>query len=315
MTTTATVRFGLSLTTAHPHTADPQQCVRDLLERVQLARDLGFHSIWVGDHHVTPHHYLQNIPMIARISAVSGKMQIGALFMLPLFHPVLLAEQVATLDVICEGRFTLKTAVGGQQDAHAAFGIPWKERAGRFEECLEIMRKLWTSDNVTHEGKYWQFSGVTINPKPVQCPLPVWIGADADAPVRRAARVADGWLIAPWLWPSLCEKRIAFYRQALQDYGRTVNELPIRRDIYIAHDMDTARRHTEPVLQAGYRNFTGDRLTSLIIGGPQEAIAKIEQYRAMGCTHFLFRHIVRDQNQMLSSIRLLGEKVIPVFSR
>jgi alkanesulfonate monooxygenase SsuD/methylene tetrahydromethanopterin reductase-like flavin-dependent oxidoreductase (luciferase family) len=315
MTTPGTVRFGLSLTTAHPQTADPQQCVRDLLERVQFARDLGFHSVWVGDHHVTPHHYLQNIPMIARISAVSGQMQIGALFMLPLFHPVLLAEQVATLDVICEGRFTLKTAVGGQQDAHAAFGIPWKERAGRFEECLEIMRKLWTSDNVMHEGKYWQFSGVTINPKPVQRPLPVWIGADADAPVRRAARVADGWLIAPWLWPSLCEERIFFYRQALQDYRRTVDELPIRRDIYVASDMDTARRHTEPVLQAGYRGFTGDRLKSLIIGGPQEVIAAIEKYRAMGCNHFLFRHIVREQSQMLSSIRLLGEKVIPVFSR
>jgi alkanesulfonate monooxygenase SsuD/methylene tetrahydromethanopterin reductase-like flavin-dependent oxidoreductase (luciferase family) len=315
MTTTGAIRFGLSLTTAHPQTADPQQCVRDLLERVQLARDLGFHSVWVGDHHVTPHHYLQNIPIIARISAVSGQMQIGALFMLPLFHPVLLAEQVATLDVICEGRFTLKTAVGGQQDAHAAFGIPWKERAGRFEECLEIMRKLWTSDNVTHEGKYWHFSGVTINPKPVQHPLPVWLGADADAPVRRAARVADGWLIAPWLWPSLCEERIAFYRQALQEYGRTVNELPIRRDIYVAPDMDTARRHTEPVLQAGYRGFTGDRLKGLIIGGPQEVIAAIEKYRAMGCNHFLFRHIVREQSQMLSSLRLLGEKVIPVFSR
>jgi len=315
MTTIDAVRFGLSLTTAHPQTADPRQCVRDLLERVQLARDLGFHSVWVGDHHVTSHHYLQNIPLIARISAVAGGMQIGALFMLPLFHPVLLAEQVATLDVICEGRFTLKTAVGGQQDAHAAFGIPWQERAGRFEECLGIMQKLWTSDNVTHEGKYWRFSGVTINPKPVQHPLPVWIGADADAPVRRAARVADGWLIAPWLWPSLCEERIAFYRKALQEYGRTVNELPIRRDIYVAPDMDTAKRHTELVLQAGYRGFTGDRLKGLIIGGPQEVIAEIERYRAMGCTHFLFRHIVRDQSQMLSSIRLLGEKVLPVFSR
>jgi hypothetical protein len=113
----------------------------------------------------------------------------------------------------------------------------------------------------------------------------------------------------------LCEERIAFYRQALREYGRTVSELPIRRDIYVAPDMDTARRHTEPVLQAGYRGFTGDRLTALIIGGPQEVITAIERYRAMGCTHFLFRHIVREQSQMLSSIRLLGEKVIPVFSR
>jgi alkanesulfonate monooxygenase SsuD/methylene tetrahydromethanopterin reductase-like flavin-dependent oxidoreductase (luciferase family) len=312
---TPAVRFGLSLTTAHPATADPQQCVRDLLERVQVARDVGFHSVWVGDHHVTPHHYLQNLPMIARIAAVSGQMQIGALFMLPLFPPILLAEQIATLDVICEGRFTLKTAVGGQQDAHAAFGIPWKERAGRFEECLEIMRKLWTEDNVTHEGTYWRFSGVTINPKPVQRPLPVWIGGDADGPLRRAARVADGWLIAPWLWPQICAERIAFYRNALREYAHSVSELPIRRDVYVAPDLATAKRHTEPVLQAGYRGFTAERLTALIIGGPEEVIAEIEKYRALGCNHFLFRHIVREQNQMLSSIRLIGEQVIPYFAK
>jgi len=312
---TPAVRFGLSLTTAHPRSADPQQCVRDLLERVQVARDVGFHSVWVGDHHVTAHNYLQNLPLIARISAVSGQMQIGALFMLPLFQPILLAEQVATLDVICEGRFTLKTAVGGQQDAHAAFEIPWKERAGRFEECLDIMRQLWSSDHVSHEGKYWRFSDVTINPKPVQQPLPVWVGGDADRPVRRAARLADGWLIAPWLWPQLCRERIDFYRQALQEYGRTVNEIPIRRDIYVAADPATARRHTEPEIQAGYRGFTGERLTALIIGGPEEVIAEIEKYRAMGCNHFLFRHIVREQSQMLSSIRLLGEKIIPFFTQ
>jgi alkanesulfonate monooxygenase SsuD/methylene tetrahydromethanopterin reductase-like flavin-dependent oxidoreductase (luciferase family) len=313
--TTPAVRFGLSLTTAHPQSADPQQCVRDLLERVQVARDAGFHSVWVGDHHVTAHHYLQNIPMIARISAVSGQMQIGALFMLPLFPPILLAEQVATLDVICEGRFTLKTAVGGQQDAHAAFGIPWQERAGRFEECLEIMRKLWSSDHVTHEGKYWRFSDVTINPKPVQNPLPVWIGGDADGPVRRAARVADGWLIAPWMPLRICQERISFYRRALQEYGRSVSELPIRRDIYVAPELVTAKRHTDPVLQTGYRGFTDERLEALIIGGPEEAIAEIEKYRGLGCNHFLFRHIVREQSQMLSSIRLLGEKVIPFFAK
>jgi len=310
---TPAVRFGLSLTTAHPQTADPQQCVRDLLERVQTARDLGFHSVWVGDHHVTPHHYLQNIPMIARISAVSGHMRIGALFMLPLFHPVLLAEQVATLDVICEGRFTLKTAGGAQQEAHSAFGIPWKERVGRFEECLEIMRKLWTSDNVTHEGKYWQFSNVTINPKPVQQPLPVWLGGDADGPVRRAARLVDGWLIAPWMSLRLCDERIGFYNKSLQEYGRKVDELPIRRDIYVAPDLVTAKKHVDPVIQSGYRGFTGEKLEALFVGGPDEIIAEIEKYRSLGCNHFLFRHIVRDQSQMLSSIRLLGEKVIPYY--
>ena len=311
---TLRVRFGLSLTTAHPASADPQQCVRNVLERAALACEVGFHSVWVGDHHVTAHHYLQNIPLIARISAVSGQMQIGALFMLPLFHPVLLAEQAASLDVICEGRFTLKTAVGGQQDAHAAFGVPWKQRASRFEECLEIMRKLWTSDHVTHKGRYWQFSNVTINLKPVQNPLPVWIGASADAPVKRAARLADGWLIDPGTSFASCEKRIDFYRKALDEYGRTVAEIPIRRDVYIAPDRETAQQHTEPILQAGYRGFKGEQLSALFIGSPEDMIAEVEKYYALGCNHFLFRHIVRDQNQALASIQLIGEKVIPAFA-
>ena len=308
------VRFGLSLTTAHPATADPRQCVRNVLERVEVARAVGFQSVWVGDHHVTPHHYLQNIPLIARMSAVSGQMQIGALFMLPLFHPVLLAEQVASLDVISEGRFTLKTAVGGQQDAHAAFGIPWQQRAGRFEECLDIMRKLWTGDRVSHDGRYWQFSDVTINPKPVQNPLPVWIGARADAPVKRAARLADGWLIDPSTPLARCEERINFYRQVLDEYGRSVEEIPIRRDVYIAADRETARQHTEPMLRAGYRGFTGEQLGALMIGTPEDMIAEVEQYYALGCNHFLFRHIVRAQSQALSSIRLIGDKVIPAFA-
>ena len=106
--------------------------------------------------------------------------------MLPLFHPVLLAEQVATLDVICEGRFTLKLPAVHNTRPMPRSASRGRNASSRFEECLEIMRKLWTSDNVTHEGKYWQFSNVTINPKPVQQPLPVWLGGDADGPVRRA---------------------------------------------------------------------------------------------------------------------------------
>ena len=279
-----------------------------------MARESGFHSVWVGDHHVTAHHYLQNIPLIARMSALSGHMQIGALFMLPLFHPVLLAEQVASLDVICEGRFTLKTAVGGQQDAHAAFGIPWKRRASRFAECLEIMRKLWTEDNVSHDGRHWQFSDVTINPKPVQNPLPVWIGASADPPVERATRLADGWLIDPGTPLSVCKDRIQFYRRALDEYGRTVEEIPIRRDVYIAPDRATALQHTESILKAGYRGFKGEQLSALFIGSPEDMIADVENYFTLGCNHFLFRHIVRDQSQALSLIRLIGEKVIPAFA-
>ena len=91
-------------------------------------------------------------------------------------------------------------------------------------------------------------------------------------------------------------------------------EIPIRRDVYIAADRETAKRHTGPIIQSGYRGFTPERLEALIIGSPEDMIAEVEKYRVLGCNHFLFRHIVRDQSQMLSSIRLMGEKVLPYFA-
>ena len=98
-----------------------------------------------------------------------------------------------------------------------------------------------------------------------------------------------------------------------QEYGRKVDELPIRRDIYVAPDLATAKKHVDPVIQSGDRGFTGEKLEALFVGGPDEIIAEIEKYRRLGCNHFLFRHIVRDQSQMLSSIRLLGRESHPLF--
>lgn len=120
---TTPIRFGLSLATAHPRSADPHQCVWDLLERVQLARNLGFHSVWVGDHHVTPPLSAKpadDRPHLSHVRLHANRCAVHA----PLFHPVLLAEQIVTLDVICEGRLPLETAVGGQPEVYAAFGIP-----------------------------------------------------------------------------------------------------------------------------------------------------------------------------------------------
>ena len=316
--TAGRILFGLSLTTANPLNADPRRSLRDLVERVEAAREAGFHSIWVGDHHVTAGvHYFQNIPTIARVAAHSGAMRVGMFCMPPLFPPVLLAEQIATLDAVAEGRFTLMAGVGGQREAHAAFGIPWKERAGRFEESLHIMRRLWNEDHVSYEGRYYRFSDVTINPKPVQRPLPVWIGGDTDGALQRAARLGAPWIAAPWMPAPVLEERAAFYRQALARCGtaEAVSEFPIRRDVYVAADPETARRHAEAYVPS-YRGFTAEAKTALLIGTPQEMIDQVERYhRSTGCNHFLLRHIVGEQDRRLASIRLIGAQVIPHFAR
>lgn len=137
------MKIGLSLTTAYAREEPAVDRFQQLIQQVEAARDHGFHSVWVGDHHVTPHLYYQSIPAIARLTAHAGTMQIGPFLLLPLYPPVLLAEQMATLDVIADGRLTLMIALGWQPEAYAAFDIPWKERVARYDhpcrgEALDV---------------------------------------------------------------------------------------------------------------------------------------------------------------------------------
>jgi len=132
------MKFGLSITTRYPLGLDPREAVRYMAQRVETVREAGFASLWVGDHHVVPDgNYFQNLPTITYLLAWAGEMRVGALFLFPLYQPVLLAEQVATLDVLSGGRFTPILALGDQEEAHAVFQVPFRQRVGRLEEGLE----------------------------------------------------------------------------------------------------------------------------------------------------------------------------------
>jgi alkanesulfonate monooxygenase SsuD/methylene tetrahydromethanopterin reductase-like flavin-dependent oxidoreductase (luciferase family) len=307
------MKIGLSLTTAYPREEPAVARLQQLIQQVEAARDHGFHSIWVGDHHVTPNVYYQSVPTIARLSAHAGTMQIGPFLLLPLYNPVLLAEQMATLDVITEGRLTLMVALGWQPEAYAAFGVPWKERVPRFEEGIEVLRLLCAQDTADYLGRFHRFEGVSFQPKPVHRRLPLWIGASADPAVRRAARLGDAWIIGPLSPPEEVKAKMSVYRTALQEYGRdgSINEFPMRRDVFIAEDRDTALKIAEPVLKAGYRGVRGNPLEVLIVGGPHDCVDQLEQLRTLGITHVLMRFLVQTQEHILQAIQLIGEQVIP----
>jgi alkanesulfonate monooxygenase SsuD/methylene tetrahydromethanopterin reductase-like flavin-dependent oxidoreductase (luciferase family) len=310
------MKIGLSLTTAYPREEQAVGRFQQLVRQVEVARDYGFHSVWVGDHHVTPHLYYQSVPAIARPTAHAGSMQIGPFLLLPLYHAVLLAEQMATLDVIADGRLTLMVALGWQPEAYAAFGIPWKERVARFEEGVAILRLLFTQDAADYIGRFHRFEGVSFQPKPVHRRIPLWIGASAEPAIRRAARLGDAWIIGPLTPLETVKTQMGIYKAALQEYDRagTVDEFPMRRDVFIAEDRETALRIAEPVLKAGYRGVRGNPLDVLIVGGPQELIEKVEQLRALGASHLLLRFIVQTQEHLLRAIQIIGEQVIPQVS-
>ena len=312
------MQIGMSLTTAYPRSLDAKALMDGLIAQVKSMAELGFASLSLGDHHVTPNHYFQALPTMSHLSAHSGDMRLIPLFLLPFYNPILLAEQLATLDVISGGRTTVICALGHQPEAHAAFQTSQRVRVSRFVETFEIMRLLWSQDDATYAGKHYAFDGVSINPKPMNGPLPMWIGANADPAIRRTARIADAWVINPSWIPPYVEERLAFYRAALDKLGRSddVSEVILRRDLHLSDSEAAARKEADQLFREGYRGFgEWEMRESLIVGGPEECIATLERFERMGVTHVLFRCAMDEPEPAAQTLRILGEQVIPHFRR
>lgn len=300
------MKIGVSLTTSFPAALDARQVGRHLVERAAAIRAAGLDSLFVGDHHATPGHYFQNVPLIGRLLAETGDMTVGALFLMPLHHPVLMAEQVGTLAALAPGPFVLIAAVGDDEAQFAPFGVPLKTRASRTEEHLSIVRRLLAGERVSHEGRYHTLKDVGIRPIPPE-PVPIWIGASARPALQRAAVMGDAWLAAPSATGEELTTAVNIYRDATARAGRPA-VLTIRRDVYVGESDREAEESVAPVLARGYRGF---RREALIVGGPETVIEEFRALHAAGFSHVLVRHIVPRQELVLASYRRLGAEVLP----
>jgi alkanesulfonate monooxygenase SsuD/methylene tetrahydromethanopterin reductase-like flavin-dependent oxidoreductase (luciferase family) len=190
------MKFGLLLNTQAPLEDDVGHLFERLLDQVAAARDAGFDLVLAPQHYLADYAQLQPIPLLSRIAAEAGSMRVGTgILILPLHHPVELAEHLSTLEVLSSG---VVAGVGaGYRDVEFdTFGIPKAERGGRIREGVELMNRLWTEEDVTYDGEFFSTDGVTINPRPAEKP-PVWVGANSRTAVERAARVGDAWYINP----------------------------------------------------------------------------------------------------------------------
>ena len=194
------MKLGIYLNSQHPAGDNPARRFDETLEQVRLARSVGFDSIWAGEHHITPgFHFFPQLPLLHRLAGEAEGLWIGTnVTLLPLHNPVELAEAGAFLDVITGGKFLLGVGLGYRPEEYQIFGVPMSERVSRFNEAVEIVRRLWSEDRVTHSGRHWQFSDIAIAPRPLQAPRPpIIIGAQVDAAIARAAKIGDGWLVVP----------------------------------------------------------------------------------------------------------------------
>ena len=168
------MKFGIYLNSQHPAGDNAQRRLAETLEQVRLARSLGFDSIWAGEHHITPgFHFFPQWALLQRAAADAEGLWIGTnVTLLPLHNPVELAEVSAFMDVVTGGRFLFGVALGYRAEEYAMFGVPMAERASRLGEGIEIIRRLWSEGRVTHHGRHWQFSDISIAPRPLQSPHP-----------------------------------------------------------------------------------------------------------------------------------------------
>jgi len=280
---------------------------RHLVERAAAIRAAGFDSLFVGDHHATPSHYFQNVPTIARLLAETGEILTGALFLAPLHHPVLMAEQVGTLAALAQGPFAVIVAAGDDEAQFAPFGVPLKQRPSRLEEHLTIVRRLLSGESVNHEGRYHTLREVSISPVPAE-PLPIWVGASARPALERAARLGDGWLASPGAAGEVLSTAATIYRHAAERAGRPPL-LAVRRDVFVAASDAEAEAAVASMLARGYRGFAPE---ALLVGSPATVVDALRELYELGFEHILIRHIVPQQELVLASYRRIGAEILPV---
>jgi len=296
------VRIGVSLRSAYAPD-DPRVGARWMIERAAGARDAGLDSLFVGDHHATgPFAYYQNTPIMGRLLNEWNENPSGVLMLLPLWHPVLAAEQLGTLASLAKGRFILQCALGGGEQQFAAMGVSVKHRVRRFEAGIDIIRRLLAGEEVTATDGPYELHAARVAPTTPE-PLEVWIGASAPAAIDRAARLGDAWLAGPELAPEEAARQIAHYRERCEAHGRTPDVIAIRRDVHVGADATDAERVAGPVVAAGYRGFPPG---ATVTGGPDEVVEQLAPFAAMGYTDVIIRHLAEDHAEVLRSFERLA---------
>lgn len=223
----------------------------------------------------------QTVPLLARLAAEAKGMQVGPnILVFPALNPVLVAEEAATMDWLCDGKYVLGLGLGYREDEFVALGAPFRNRVGRLEEGIELVRKLWTGERLTHHGKHFHVNdaGISLRPKQVPGP-PVWIAAVVDKAIERAALLGDEWLIT--FYPSIgsLKGQLQRYRDTREAAGLApAVEYPICRECYVG--TSTKQALARPFNTNTRRMPLGDKTTSLTMPTASISRSKISRRTA-----------------------------------
>ena len=332
------MKIGLFVTNQQYLDTDMVKALDEQIAMVHAARDAGFDSLFSGQHYLNEgnNQQLQIVPFMTRLIPEAGDMTTGlGVLLLNLHNPVYVAETVASMDIIARGRFVFGVGLGYRDVEFDAFNVPKGTRVKRFIEYLDLVKRLWTEESVTHESDTVKLDGVRMNIRPVQKPHPpIWFAANNDRAIRRAARLGDNWFINPHSTIDTIRRQMVLYREEREKHGLPFpKELPIIKEVFCAKDRRTALELAGPYLAGKYKDYAkwgqDDAMPEdesfdkefeellegrFILGSPDECYEQLKPYwEEMGVNHIVFRTHWAGMpvESAISSIKLIGEELAP----
>jgi probable F420-dependent oxidoreductase len=286
-------------------------------QTTRLADEIGMDSLWVGDHIAFAVPIMDPLLQLAQAAALSDRLTLGtSVFLLPLRHPTTVAKQVSTLDRLTEGRLIFGVGIGGEfPNEFAACGVPVKERGARLSEGMDVLRKLWTGDKVSNDGKFFPFNDVQMRPKPVQAGgPPIWCGGRSEPALRRAGQKADGYIsyvVTPDMYKAALDTMSAAAEEAnrkVESFG-TAHLLFFRIDDTFEKSWDVATEHLSERYASDFRN-PAKRYCAL--GKPEDVAATINQFREAGVRHIIVDS-VSPLNERHEQVERFAKEVKPLL--
>jgi len=331
------IKFGV-MSNSHPASAaDLSRLVDEMVVEAQEAEQCGFDSFFVTEHHQEPSGYLPSpLPLLAALATRTSTIRLGTgIVILPLYHPIRMAEDCAVIDIMSKGRLILGVGMGYQDVDFAAYGLRVSDRVSLFEEGIEIIKRAWTEEKLSFVGKRYTLTNIGVTPKPLQKPRPpIWIAAVGDEAMKRAGRVGDALLADSFQLPARLKPRVDLYRQTAASRGNRA-QVVLFREGFVARTRDEAVREYEAAVLSTHRYYWRHGsyyqdikkeedldlkrigLDRLILGSPKDCVERVRAWNAeIGADYFLirFKHPAGPPHaKIMEALRLFGEQVIPEF--
>lgn len=298
----------ITLGMALPHRSPDPLDMRVVRQVAQRAEALGFADLWVTENTLDHVFCFDPVVVLSWAAAATSRIRLGAsVVVLPIHHPAHVAHQWACLDYVSGGRAILGLGLG-REHHYEQFAVPTERRVRRFAEGVALIRKLWAERRVDYHGELYRLDGGTMAPKPVQEPsVPIWMGVGHPDALRRAARLADGWMGSGGSSIKAFAQAVPVLRAALETAGRDPAAFPISKRVFIAVDErpEVARAELDRWFTTVYHNPDGTDASGFH-GTPEIVRERLEAMVAMGASHLLLNPVSRHLDQVEALAALAG---------